>query len=173
MKSRLYIFIEGNDDELFFRNAIVPALSEKYDEIEVIQYAQMKKSKVEIFILSINTLNFDYMLFGDIDYQRSVNQKKKVLELRFSNLDEEKIFIVIQEIESWYMAGITDSYSRELGIRPLGSTNKLVKEEFNLLYHRRFKSRIDFMLEILKSYSIPTAIKKNESFKYFAEKCLL
>ena len=167
---KMYFFVEGNDDELFFKSVVAPMLADKYSEVEIIQYAQMKREKVELFILSINTLKFDYMLFGDIDYQKSVNQKKKYLEARFSNIDEENIFIVIQEIESWYYAGVKDAQSREFGVRPMKNTNGLVKEEFNLLYHRKFKSRIDFMLEILKYYSVKTAIGKNKSFGFFHER---
>ena len=170
---KIYIFVEGNDDELFFKTIIAPILAKKYNDIEIIQYAQLKKEKVELFILSINTLNFDYLLFGDIDYHNSVRQKKKFIEAKFNNLDEDKIYIVIREIESWYYAGVTDKRSRQFGIKPMKDTNDLVKEDFNQLYHKIFKSRIDFMLEILKSYSISTAMKKNNSFRYFGEKELL
>ncbi|MFH1050529.1 MAG: hypothetical protein V1779_06310 [bacterium] len=169
---KLYIFVEGNDDELYFNTIVVPLLIDKYADIEIIQYAQMKKEKVELFILSINTLKFDYLLIADIDFHNSVRQKKKFLELRFSNLDSDLIYIVVKEIESWYYAGIKDEQSRELGVKPMKNTNELVKEEFNLLYHRKFKSRIDFMLELLKEYSIKTAMNKNESFNFFAENVL-
>ena len=95
-----------------------------------------------------------------------------MIEARFSNIDTEKIYIVIKEIESWYFAGVTDKKSREFGIKPMKHTNDLFKEEFNQLYHKIFKSRIDFMLEILKEYSISTAKQKNKSFKYFSENIL-
>jgi hypothetical protein len=169
---KLYIFVEGNDDELFFKTIVIPLLHDRYSDVEIIQYAQMKKEKVELFILSINTLKFDYLLFADIDFHKSIKQKKKFLELRFSNLNTEMIYIVIREIESWYFAGIKDEQCREFGIKPLKTTNELVKEEFNLLYHRKFKSRIDFMLELLKDFSIKTAIQKNDSFGYFANNIL-
>ncbi len=169
---KLYIFVEGNDDELFFKTIIVPLLIDKYSDIEIIQYAQMKKEKVELFILSINTLKFDYLLIADIDFHRSVNQKKKYLEMRYSNVNPELIYIVIKEIESWYYAGINDEQSRQFHIKPMKNTNELFKEEFNLLYHRKFKSRIDFMLELLKEYSIKTAIQKNDSFDFFARNIL-
>lgn len=170
---KLYIFVEGNDDELFCKSIIVPLLNYRYSDVEIIQYAQMKKEKVELFILSINTLKFDYLLLSDLDYHRSIKQKKKFLEMRFSNLNPELIYIVIMEIESWYFAGISDEQSREFGIKPMKSTNGLTKEEFNLLYHKKFKSRIDFMLELLKDYSFKTAIQKNNSFGYFAHNVLL
>jgi len=111
-------------------------------------------------------------MIGDIDLHKSVKQKKNYLETRFTNINPELIYIVIKEIESWYWAGINDDKSREFGIKPMKHTNELVKEEFNLLYHRKFKSRIDFMLEILKDYSFKTAMAKNNSFSYFAKRFL-
>lgn len=172
MQDRIYIFVEGNDDELFFKTIIAPMLEKQYRSVEIIKFAQMKKVKIEQFIFSINTLKFDYLLFSDIDYHRSVNQKKKYIKERFSNIDDELMYVVIKEIESWYLAGLNDSTCRELQISVFKNTNEVVKEEFNLLYHRKFKSRIDFMLEVLKNYSISTAIKKNDSFAFFADNIL-
>ena len=33
---KLYVFVEGNDDELFFKTVIVPVLKSKYNDIEII-----------------------------------------------------------------------------------------------------------------------------------------
>lgn len=169
---KLYIFVEGNDDELFFKKVIIPVLLEFYDDVEIIQFAQMKKTKIDLFILSINTLKFDYILLADLDYHKTVGNKMKYLMIRFSNLKKQKIIVVIQEIESWYIAGLKNNVSREFGIVPYKNTDKLVKEEFNTLYRHIFKSRIDFQLEILKNYSIETAKDKNHSFNYFYNKYL-
>ena len=51
----------------------------------------------------------------------------------------------------------------------LASTDELTKEDFNRLIPRRFDSRIDFMFEILKSFSIETAARRNNSFDFFVE----
>ena len=50
-------------------------------------------------------------------------EKKKFLELRFSNLDTDLIYIVVREIESWYYAGIKDEQSREF-------TNETINLQF-------------------------------------------
>ncbi len=160
------------DDELFFRSVIAPIFYDDYDDVEIIQYAQTKKEKVDLFLKSIKTLKFDYILFGDIDYFDGVNQKKRQLNNRFSVLDYDMIVVVIQEIESWYIAGLTDEKSREFGLKPMSDTDNLIKEEFNRLYHNKFQSRIDFMLEILKNYSLETATDKNRSFSYFYNRYL-
>jgi hypothetical protein len=166
---KLYIFVEGNDDELFYKRIIVPLLIDRYADIEIIQYAQMKKEKVNLYLQSIETLNFEYIFTCDIDYIGSVEQKKKYIRNKYDMVDNDNIIVAIKEIESWYIAGLPDKVSRSFGIRPQKSTNKLTKEEFNILYRGKFRSRIDFMIEIINNYSHNLAKTKNISYKYFAQ----
>jgi hypothetical protein len=167
---KLYIFVEGNDDQLFFERAIVPMVENVYDDIEIIQYAQMKKEKVNLYLLSIATLNFDYIFTCDIDYISTIEQKKKVIRSKFDLVESDKISVAVKEIESWYIAGFPDKVCKSFGIRPRKRTDDLTKEQFNLLYHSRFHSRLDFMIEILNYFSHEEAKKKNKSYKFFAEK---
>ena len=57
---KIYIFLEGNDDVLFFSSLVVPILMKYYDDVELLQFGQMKKSKAMKFVDSIITLGFDY-----------------------------------------------------------------------------------------------------------------
>jgi hypothetical protein len=164
---KLYIFVEGTDDALFFSKIFVHRFKKIYDDVEIIQYAQMKKSKVELFILSIKTLNFDYIMVADIDEIDTVAEKKRILKHKFELVDVEKIMIVIKEIESWYLAGLTNEFAISLGLDPLETTNDITKEDFNIYYIRTYRSRIDFMQEVLKHYSCETARLKNKSFDFF------
>ena len=167
--TKIYLFVEGNDDELFFARIIKPMLLNMYNDVEIIKYAQMKKEKVNLFLVSIETLNFDYIFTCDIDYISSVGQKKKVIRSKFELVESEKIAVVIKEIESWYMAGVPDTFSLQNGIRIMKDTNNLTKEDFNQVYHGSYHSRIDFMIEILKVYSHELAVKKNISYKFFSK----
>jgi hypothetical protein len=54
-----------------------------------------------------------------------------------------------------------------MGVPVLLSTDELTKENFNELIPALFDSRIDFMFEILKSFSPVTAAERNRSFKFF------
>lgn len=164
---KIYIFVEGNDDERFFKKLISPVLKKSYDDIEIIQYAQMKKEKVGLFLLSVKTLKFDYIFVADIDYFDNVNQKKQYLHKLYANLSDEKLYIAVMEIESWYLAGLKDSTAKKLGIFYKGDTNEVTKEDFNHIHRTRFTSRIDFMNELLKIYSFDTAVDKNNSFNFF------
>ena len=167
MKKRLFILVEGEDDIRFFGRIVKPFFVSRYDSVEIIPYASIRREKVNNFLKSIRLMNNDYIFVADIDTERSVRDKKQVLYYRFSHIDGGSIVVVIQEIESWYYAGLTLQSAEELGVAPLASTDALTKEDFNNLIPRQFDSRIDFMFEILKSFSLKTAIEKNRSFKFF------
>jgi hypothetical protein len=99
-----------------------------------------------------------------------VRDKKQLLYNWFSNINGDSIVIVIMEIESWYYAGLPDDALQKFGLPSLPSTDGLTKEDFNALIPPSFDSRIDFMFEILKSFSPVTAVRHNRSFKFFFER---
>jgi hypothetical protein len=167
MKKRLFIMVEGEDDVRFFGRTIKPLLLPRYDSVEIIPYACIKRDKVNRFLKSIVLMKSDYIFVADIDTEYSVRDKKQILYYRFSDIDGGSIVIVIREIESWYYAGITGELAQELGVEELATTDELTKEDFNARIPKKFDSRIDFMFEILKSFSIGTAARKNHSFQYF------
>jgi hypothetical protein len=170
MKKRLFIMVEGEDDVRFFGRLIKPLIAPRYDSVEIIPYACIKREKVNRFLKSVILMKNDYIFVADIDNERSVRDKKQILYYRFSEIDGGKIVIVIREIESWYYAGIAGSLAQELGITETGNTDDLTKEDFNVRIPRKFDSRIDFMFEILKSFSLDAAAKKNTSFRFFVER---
>ena len=172
MKKRLFIMVEGEDDIRFFGRIIKPLLAPSYHSVEIIPYACIKREKVNKFLKSVILMNNDYIFVADIDQERSVRDKKQILYYRFSDIDGRSIVVVIREIESWYLAGISLDAAQELGIAGPPSTDEITKEDFNALIPLQFDSRIDFMFEILKSFSLETAVKKNTSFRFFVTRYL-
>ena len=85
-------------------------------------------------------------------------------------VDEDRIIVVIKEIESWYCAGLRDEDLKKFKIYSSKTTDTITKDQFNKLIPKVFTSRIDFMLETLKWFSIEIAKQKNKSFSYFIEK---
>ena len=154
---KLFIWVEGNDDKRFFEKIVELKLKKKYSYIHIINYAQMRKEKIDNFLRSIKSMGADYLYVIDINNSPCVTAKKDEILSKLRNIDKEKIIVVIKEIESWYLAGIDDIKAKKLKIRNLNSTNDITKEKFNSLIPKRFNSRIDFMLEILKDFSIETA----------------
>jgi hypothetical protein len=170
MKKRLYIFVEGEDDVRFFGRIVKPLFTPRYDSVDIIPYASIKRLKVNNFIKSLSEMKNDYIFVADIDTERSVRDKKQLLYHWYSNISGNTIVIVVMEIESWYYAGLAAESLQKLGLPSLPSTDELTKEDFNALIPPSFDSRIDFMFEILKTFSPTTAARNNRSFRFFFER---
>jgi len=166
----LFIFVEGNNDERFFERVVKPKLEEKYNEVKLWKYAQVKDTKIDSFIKSIKAMKAEYIFVADINNTQCVTAKKQEIQSKFKEIDKNKIIVVVKEIESWYLAGLDSASCKQLKIRCVENTNSITKEQFRALIPKKFDSEIDFMLEILKLFSIEIAKQKNMSFRYFFEK---
>ncbi len=169
---KLYIWVEGPDDERFFNRIVLPILSTKYDSIKVIQYAKETLTWRKNFIKSMIAMEADYIFVADVDSASCITAKKEKIKHDLPNINDNKIIVVIKEIESWYLAGLSKTAYKEIGISKYkGSTNDLTKEEFNNLVPKKFKdSRIDFMQEILQLFDVEIAKDKNISLNYLLQK---
>ncbi|ACF14719.1 hypothetical protein Ctha_2268 [Chloroherpeton thalassium ATCC 35110] len=156
---------------LFFNRIVKPIFLAEYDAVEVRQYAQMKTEKLQRLIQGLLQIGADVLVACDIDFHPCVTSKKHYIKHRFRLVSDARIVVVIQEIESWYLAGLTNYSSEKLKVRRFPSTDQITKEAFAELKPKNC-SRISFMLSILKRYSMRTAIKKNRSFAYFFHKHL-
>ncbi|MFC2155042.1 hypothetical protein ACFLRB_00940 [Acidobacteriota bacterium] len=172
MYNRLFILVEGNDDERFFERIIKPEFQKIYDHVQLYKYASQSSKKIENFVNVINSMNADYIVAADINHSPCVTQKKGTLiSKKIRNVEKDKLIVVIKEIESWYMAGLEEKSKEKIGIKHgESSTNDLSKEYFNRLMPKKYISRIEFMQEILKYFKKKTAVKNNKSFAYFLEK---
>lgn len=165
---RLWVLLEGSYDERFFERVIRPIFEKTYDSVKPWQYAQKQTKKVKNFLRAIKSMGSDYFFWGDINSLPCVTAKKNRIKRRYgARIDIKNVIIVVKEIESWYLAGLDDKARKELGIRTFHNTNNITKEEFNNLIPKRFDSRIDLMVEILKRFSVETAKQKNRSFNHF------
>lgn len=167
---RLFIWIEGTDDERFFNAIIVPRLAGRYDHITVQRYAGMKNEGINKFLTSIEAMGGDYLFVADIDTAPCVMRKKEALQAAMKRLDAERIIIVKAEIESWYHAGLDATTARRLGTQAKHDTETLTKEQFRALQPTRYRSGIVYMADILDAFDIDTARRQNASFDYFVGK---
>jgi len=165
---RLFILVEGADDVRFFDRVIKPLLEPRYASVELIAFASLRRGMVSRFLRSLERLGHDYILATDIDTEPSVKAKKRVITERFPGLDPKRVVIVIKEIEGWYLAGIDDDMQQAFGLTPFHTTDTLTKEVFNSLIPGQFISRIEFMVALLESFSLSSAIARNRSFGFFA-----
>ena len=165
----LFVWVEGDDDERFFNKILSSKFQKKYSAVKIVKYATMKKEKVDGFIKSIKSMGADYIYLRDINNSPCVTAKKEEIRNKYKNIDKDRVVIVVKEIESWYLAGLNNEVCKQLKIKNFANTDNVSKEKFNALIPKKF-SRIDFMSEILKNFSIEIAKQKNKSFRYFVEK---
>ena len=168
--------MEGEDDERFFEIVIKPILEKEYSLVQFWQYSQKKKEKVNSYLNSIRSMQVkgiaDFIVVADLDDSPCVSDKKERVSTRFRGLSSDaanpsetrnsfRILVVCREIESWYLAGLSDSECKRLGITTdLSNTNNLTKELFLGQMPQSYKSKAEFMLEILQVFDHETAPPK-------------
>ncbi|MFW6268552.1 MAG: hypothetical protein ACOC4G_00600 [Bacillota bacterium] len=170
MSEMLFLMVEGNDDERFFDKIIKPLFYDRFEKIKIWQHAQKSRETIEKMLLSINNMQADYIYIEDLDQEKNISIKKSMILKKTDYINQEKIAIVVKEIESWYLAGLSRKDADELGIAYVEQTDNIYKEDFNKLISLEYdSSRINTMHEILKCYSINLAQKRNNSFAYFID----
>lgn len=176
---RLFIFVEGNDDEEFFKRIIQPKLEERYASVRIIKYAEKKQDEIAKYLKGILGMNAEYIYVADINNSPCITDKKEKIYNKVVGSSKERIIVVRKEIESWYLAGLDLENSRRLGIYYEHRTDDVNKEKFNSSISKRrykskriYESRISVMQEILKHFSIEEAKNRNNSFRYFYNKYL-
>ena len=168
---RLYICIEGPDDEMFFNKVVVPQLQDTYDHIDLFRHAQKSPRKCNKFLSSVKRIpGAEVIWTRDIDRSPCVTFLKDKLRCNLSSIADNPILIVVKEIESWYLAGVDREGSRSLGIQNSPTTDAITKEEFTDIRPQNIKTNREFMLAILDHFSIETAQSKNRSFRYFCQR---
>jgi hypothetical protein len=174
---QLYIFVEGDDDERFV-NQIIKPLMKNYSFVKLIKYSGLRQQEIVKFIQTFNNqVNTDYIFFCDLDSRGNalcVTQRKEKEQAKYSNcFDNSKIIVVKEEIESWYLAGISAKNLGLFKIKPFMDTEAVAKEDFERLIPKNFTSKIDFIIEVLKEYSLEESMTKNGSLAYFIRKFAL
>ena len=184
----LYILVEGGDDARFFERVVRPMFEKEFGQVQLWQYSQQEKEKVNTFLDSIRAMQAagiaDLIMVADLDESPCVTDRKERILSGFRSLSagqspgqpsgphsSTRILIVCREIDSWYLAGLNDEECMKMRIpATLDSTDHISKEQFLSLMPDRFHSKTEFMLEILSKFDHETARTKNSSFSYFMQK---
>lgn len=176
-----YIFVEGNDDKRFFDNLIVPKIYERYKckcKVFVIPYQQRKNTDIKNNIVRYaKSNNMNYVFLADLDSQNYLSFKEKIKHCQdiYPELDYEKIFIVVEEIESWYLSGIDNAKEIFSEFEIPGNTDDISKENFEEMIRKskKFNSKLEFMEQICKDFDFDKAVERNTSLKYFLKELKL
>ena len=89
---------------------------------------------------------------------------------KYDALEFSKIIIVKEEIESWYLAGVDNSFEKFKNWKIPDNTDEIEKEDFDKIYVTSFDSKKDCLIEIVKHFDFNLAMDRNASFKYFLDK---
>lgn len=167
---QFYLFVEGDDDERFFTRIFVPKLQSVYQYVKPVQYAKLKRTKIDGLLASVTAMGADYLFVGDLDRLPCATAKKGHLLKGHPRLDPERILVIKMEIESWYCAGVGEEHPRfgKLDLARCADTATITKEGFDRVLPRRLEA----MLELLEAFDPATAARRNASFCYFARKYL-
>lgn len=169
----LYVFVEGENDEIFVKYFFKDIFS-KYDRVVFWKYAQKKKLDNIGLVQTINQIqSWDYILFTDFDSRNSIIERKKEVEKRFNfHLDLEKVFIVVEEIESWFTAVIDFNKFDLRKLSYIKDTQEVTKEFFNAQALAKYHPKTHFLIEIMKSFKLQQGLKRNFSLNYTYYKLL-
>ena len=171
---KLFLFLEGDDDERYFNYLLLELFKKKVSEIQIWKYANKAIEKKKKFVNTINSVDFwDFIFFIDYDSSTCITMKKENIIKQLINVAKKNIIIIIEEIESWYLAGVDNDFLREIGCQKLMDRRSiyLTKEIFNSMIPLKMP-RINFMRKILENYDIDKAIKNNSSLEYLFRKIL-
>ena len=167
----LWLLVEGNDDERFVESVIAPEFRRSYDDVRIWRYSQVTVRKRVDFLRNIHRMNADYILFCDIDEHPRADSKKEWVKSQLPSLSEDRIAVVVKEIESWYLAGLSQSDCQALKLGDIKRPDEVVKEDFDALVGGKV-NHTAMMREILRRYSLSEARRRSPSFGYFAGKHL-
>ncbi len=93
---------------------IRPILQRQYDYVETYEYAQKTIPRRFEYLRSTKAAKVDYFFIGDFDTSPCVTERKRhLIETYKPMLDAARPVIVVQEIESWYLAGLDDECCQE------------------------------------------------------------
>jgi len=170
---RLFLFVEGDDDQRFFQS-LLPLLGERYDHVDFVQSSRMRKGKLDAFVRSVKSMGAEYLVVSDLDRHSCPTAVKEILIDRHPALDPDRIQVVQAEIESWYCAGVprSDPDFGALGIVTCADTRHITKEAFNAALSGSGGPRIPAMIALLERFDLATAAERNTSFSYFLRKHL-
>ncbi len=175
----LHIFVEGKDETLFFQNFIERCFS-KYDTFQYFEYIEMPDEKVYEALKTVIEQKNDFIFLGDFDFrdENRLNlddKKKEIIKKWRLHSNKKNIHIVLNEIESWYLAGFDNKFCKgnsqinRTKIKNCIDTQIITKEFFKHASTKSHRQLITYLTGKRKQqhYNYAEAIKRNKSFERF------
>jgi len=173
----LYVLCEGDDDERFFERVVQPRLSYADHEVKYFQYAEYPAKEVRNLIRSVNGMrsdgiDADYLFLRDFDQAPCKASLFDEIDRAYDELvARDRTFLVVQMIESWYVAGLENQHPVSMLDDAPPQTDNLGKQDLENMMAED-ADRLDVLQEILKHFDVDRARYKNNSFEYFCSAVL-
>jgi hypothetical protein len=180
----LHLFVEGKYDILFYKAFLDRYLREtfQFNEIFYYPYAEKQAEREKLVQIIKRNPKSNYLICSDLDaeFDETIRQQKiKMLANTFkidSEIVQHKVFAVVIEIESWYLAGFDKAFYQEQKIEDYyykdteQTTKGVFKKIVKMLKIDEFQWR-DRLTKMYKHrFCIEEAKNRNESFSKFLQK---
>jgi hypothetical protein len=182
----LHLFVEGKHDVAFYKAFLHKRLCEDFGFRDILYYPYSEKKTLErqklIRIIISQNDRANYLICSDLDKEFNEDLRKKNIKYvsNLFNIDEEtlehRIFAVVIEIESWYLAGFTQEFYEKLKIGRFyyKNTEQTTKGTFKKIAETLGIDEVEFRDKLIRThrvhFSIEEAKERNESFRKFFEK---
>lgn len=162
----IYVILEGLDDRRFFDNVLRPYFDGHYGNMYAWEYSSKPKEKIKNFVNTIRSRGLPLIFLADNDENQDGAKIDKILT-KYPFLKSEDIFVVVKEIESWYIAGVNEDFEFLLKQSLPRETDDICKERFRSFF--KDVPRSELMISILENYNLELARSKNSSLHHFLE----
>lgn len=169
----VFIFYEGKMDKSLFERKIKKEFNKMKKIVHLQPYCEQDKKEVNKFIKTYKNSSDgrNYLLIADCD-RKSRKRKIKELMEKYPDLDEGRIVLVVQMIEGWYLAGLTENNAISLCIDLYQfkryDPNSIKKEEFcSLEPKNEYENKRAFYIAVANKFDLNIGITRNKSLLEF------
>ena len=168
----LFVFVEGKEDIIFVKNVLHNMFRKHSINVIPIPYQTTRNHEVKKHI-RVSRANHDYVLLSDMDshtYPCITSRKDQRIEELGGEITPDKIIIVVEELESWCLAGIDTNIKEYSDFVIPENTDNITKEGFDEILSKTSFNKNKLFNYLGFNFNSDLAVKRNKSFKYFLEK---
>ncbi len=169
----LFVFVEGKEDIIFVKKVLYNLFMKHSINIIPIPYQKTRNHDVKKYIKASKANNHDYVLLSDLDshkYECITSRKNQRIEELNDEITPDKIIIVVEELESWCLAGIDESIDEYADFIVPENTDNITKEDFDEILSNTSFNKNKIFNYLSFNFNVDLAVKRNKSFKYFLKK---
>jgi hypothetical protein len=163
-------FVEGDDDQRFIERIVAPRIGAIYPVIKYFRYASSVPKETCQILRTLESTGWDYIFLADRDQCVCKTIRRQRVCDKMQAVKFNKVVIVDQEIESWYVSGIDVAIARAFGVPRTRCSELFTKEHLNRSINRRFPTATDLKLFLLDNFSLELAKQNNDSLSYLCRR---